>query len=96
MADLPVAELREGEPLALLRLVQFSSVQFSSVCSWAFGLGLIGYYFLSSIIIFKVQFNSVQRRLFIIQPHLSGSIYAVVFDIPFMATFDTRGYEMVW
>ena len=34
-----------------------SSVQIISSCSWVFGLDFFGYYFLSSIIIFKVQFR---------------------------------------
>ena len=50
----------ETPPVVCLRQrsVQFSSVQFSSV---QFGLDFIGHYFISSIIIFKVQFSSVQR-----------------------------------
>ena len=42
-----------------LRSVQFSSVQYLvfAWCSWAFGLDFTGHYFISSIIMFKVQFS---------------------------------------
>ena len=60
------------------RPTSFSSVQFSSV-QYIFGLDFIGYYFISSIIIFKVQYivhSSAHERIFV---HAQFAFVVVLF-----------------
>ena len=63
------------------RRTSFSSVQFSAISSalsWVFGLDFFGYYFISSIIIFKVQ-------RYVIGCYLLSSIIAIIFKVKFSA-----------
>ena len=48
----------------------FLRTPFTEGCSWVFGLGFIGYHFLSSIITFKVQFSSVLIVLYLPSVHV--------------------------